>query len=134
MIPRRRQAEPPPEGLAPAERAALELLEAADSLLARWPVGRAVTRSLASRRLVLVASDCVLLTEAGRCALANDRGGGGGPTPPDPARAGRRPTREVDSGPLAARGTAPGPGRDGRELDAGRPSFPAPRLSARSAE
>ncbi|HYY78791.1 MAG TPA: hypothetical protein VFD04_06350 [Actinomycetes bacterium] len=60
------------EGLAPGERQALEQLGAADGYVTRWLVGRAVTRSLARRRLVMVASDYVLLTEAGRRALAGD--------------------------------------------------------------
>jgi CheY-like chemotaxis protein len=62
----------PSEGLAAAERAALEQLEAAGGYATRWPVGRRVTRWLANRQLVVVASDYVLLTEAGRRALADD--------------------------------------------------------------
>ena len=61
----------------PEVRAVLGLFEgvvtgAADGYATRWLVGRAVTRSLAGRRLVMVASDYVLLTEAGRRALAGD--------------------------------------------------------------
>jgi hypothetical protein len=60
------------DGLADAEREALERLEAADGYATRWPVGREVARSLTSRQLVVVASDYVLLTEAGRRALIAD--------------------------------------------------------------
>jgi DNA-binding NarL/FixJ family response regulator len=70
---RQRPAAPSAEGLAASERVALEQLGAADGYLTRWMVGRAVTRSLVSRRLVLVASDYVLLTEAGHRALASGR-------------------------------------------------------------
>ncbi len=85
---RRRRAEPPAEqGLAAAERAALEQLGAADGYVTRWPVGRTVTRSLANRRLVLVAPDYVLLTEAGRRALAGNGEPPERPAPPRPSRA-----------------------------------------------
>jgi DNA-binding NarL/FixJ family response regulator len=66
----RRPVQPPAEGLAAAEREALEQLGAADGYATRWPVGRQITRSLANRQLVVVGSDYVLLTEAGRRALA----------------------------------------------------------------
>jgi DNA-binding NarL/FixJ family response regulator len=66
----RRPVQPPAEGLAAAEREALEQLGAADGYATRWPVGRQLTRSLANRQLVVVGSDYVLLTEAGRRALA----------------------------------------------------------------
>jgi hypothetical protein len=74
---RRRQAPPPPPAddgaaLGAAEQAALEQLDAADGYTTRWPVGREVARSLASRQLVVIASDYVLLTEAGRRALTGD--------------------------------------------------------------
>jgi hypothetical protein len=72
-------AQRPAEELATAERAALERLGASDGYATRWPVGRQVARSLADRQLVVVASDYVLLTEAGRRALATD------PGPDDPA-------------------------------------------------
>ena len=65
-------ADSPSAGLAAAERAALEQLEAASGYATRWPVGRRVTRSLANRQLVVVAPDYVLLTQAGRRALAGD--------------------------------------------------------------
>jgi hypothetical protein len=65
-------AQLPAEELATAERAALEQLGAADGYATRWPVGRRVARSLANRQLVVVASDYVLLTEAGRRALSGD--------------------------------------------------------------
>ena len=67
-----RQAAPgpsPTDGLDAAEQAALEQLGAADGYATRWPVRREVARSLASRQLVVIASDYVLLTEAGRRAL-----------------------------------------------------------------
>ena len=85
------RAEPPaPGGLAAAERVALERLGAADGFATRWPVGRQVTRSLASRQLVVVASDYVLLTEAGRRALASDSQHRSRSAPPDPRRADHR--------------------------------------------
>jgi DNA-binding NarL/FixJ family response regulator len=77
-------AAPSAEGLAASERAALEQLGAADGYVTRWMVGRAVTRSLVSRRLVLVASDYVLLTDAGRRALASDSQHRSRCAPPDP--------------------------------------------------
>jgi len=77
---RRRPAPPPPaapatERLDAAEQAALEQLGAADGYTTRWPVGREVARSLASRQLVVIAPDYVLLTEAGRRALTGDARG-----------------------------------------------------------
>jgi hypothetical protein len=57
--------------LSAAEQAALERLAAAHGLLDRWVVGRTVGLSLARRRLVVVFTDCVLLTEAGRNLLAD---------------------------------------------------------------
>ncbi|HYY81832.1 MAG TPA: response regulator transcription factor [Actinomycetes bacterium] len=68
-----RPPEPSPEGLAASERVALEQLDAADGYTTRWMVGRAVTRSLVNRRLIVVASDYVLLTARGRHALADDQ-------------------------------------------------------------
>ena len=65
-------AQVPAKELPTAERAALERLGAADGYATRWPVGRQVARSLANRQLVVVASDYVLLTEAGRRALSAD--------------------------------------------------------------
>jgi hypothetical protein len=67
-------AGPPAGGLDAAEQAALEQLGAADGYATRWPVRRAVARSLASRQLVVIASDYVLLTKAGRRALAGEAG------------------------------------------------------------
>ena len=61
----------PHDGLDAAEQAALEQLGAADGYATRWPVRREVARSLASRQLVVIASDYVLLTEAGRRALTS---------------------------------------------------------------
>jgi CheY-like chemotaxis protein len=84
---RHRRPEPPAEGLGAAEWAALEQLEAAHGYATRWPVGRQITRSLVKRRLVVVASDYVLLTEAGRRALTVDSQRQGRSAPPDPGRA-----------------------------------------------
>jgi CheY-like chemotaxis protein len=74
------------EGLTAADWAALKQLEVSEGYAMRWPVGRQVTRSLATRRLVVVASDYVLLTGAGRRALASDSQGGSRSVPPDPDR------------------------------------------------
>jgi hypothetical protein len=63
---------PPVDPLDAAEQAALEQLGAADGYTTRWPVGREVARSLASRQLVVIAPDYVLLTAAGRRALTGD--------------------------------------------------------------
>jgi DNA-binding NarL/FixJ family response regulator len=82
-----RRPEPPAAGLGAAELAALELLEAAHGYATRWPVGRLVTRSLVKRQLVVVGSDYVLLTEAGRRALTIDSQRRGRSAPPDPGRA-----------------------------------------------
>ena len=73
--PRPAPAAPPAAGLDAAEQAALEQLGAADGYATRWPVGREVARSLASRQLVVIAPDYVLLTEAGRRALTGDARG-----------------------------------------------------------
>jgi hypothetical protein len=71
--PRQTPAGPPADdGLDAAEQAALEQLGAADGYATRWPVRREVARSLASRQLVVIASDYVLLTKAGRRALTGD--------------------------------------------------------------
>jgi DNA-binding LytR/AlgR family response regulator len=74
------------EGLTAAEWAALKQLEATDGYAMRWPVGRQVTRSLANRRLVVVASDYVLLTQAGRRALVSHSQRGSRSALPDPDR------------------------------------------------
>jgi hypothetical protein len=66
------QGPPAVDPLDAAEQAALEQLGAADGYTTRWPVGREVARSLASRQLVVIAPDYVLLTEAGRRALTGD--------------------------------------------------------------
>ena len=76
-------AEAPPApaaagSLGAAEQAALAQLDAADGYATRWPVSRAVARALASRQLVVIAPDYVLLTEAGRRALTGDATAGGG--------------------------------------------------------
>ena len=65
---------PAAAGLDAAEQAALEELGAADGYATRWTVRREVARSLASRQLVVIASDYVLLTKAGRRALTGDAG------------------------------------------------------------
>ncbi|HEX2374605.1 MAG TPA: hypothetical protein VHO93_11560 [Actinomycetota bacterium] len=75
--PRPSAVPPPADGLGAAEQAALEQLGAADGYATRWPVGREVARSLASRQLVVIAPDYVLLTAAGRRALTGDAGSRG---------------------------------------------------------
>ena len=64
-------AQPSTIELDAAERAALEQLGEAEGYATRWPVGREVTRSLADRQLIVVTSDFVMLTKAGRRALAS---------------------------------------------------------------
>jgi len=61
--------------LTPEERAALELLEHAEGMLARWPVPRAVACALRHRDLVTLTArnQQVILTPRGRDALADDR-------------------------------------------------------------
>src|SRR4029453_13691771 len=78
----------PPSGPGPAEQAALEQLGEAAGYATRWPVRREVARSLASRQLVVIASDYVLLTKARRRALAGEAGARDSPLPP--GRAGAR--------------------------------------------
>ena len=72
--PRQAPVGPPADGLDAAEQSALEQLGAADGYATRWPVRREVARSLASRQLVVIASDNVLLPNAGRRVLAGDAG------------------------------------------------------------
>jgi hypothetical protein len=67
--PQQAPAPPADDGLDAAEQAALEQLGAADGYATRWPVRREVARSLASRQLVVIGNDYVLLTAAGRRAL-----------------------------------------------------------------
>ena len=74
------------EGLTAADWTALKQLQMSDGYAMRWPVGRQVTRSLVNRRLVVVASDYVLLTGAGRRALTSDSQRGSRSVPPDPDR------------------------------------------------
>jgi len=81
---RRRAPRPAPaepvtssDGLDAAEQAALEQLGATDGYATRWPVKREVARSLASRQLVVLAPDYVLLTKAGRRALTGEAGSRG---------------------------------------------------------
>jgi len=78
----RGRAAPSPPRLSEAERAALALLAANRGISpgARWLVGRATGQALARRGLVVVGSEVVVLTDAGRRALADDgaaRGEGG---------------------------------------------------------
>jgi CheY-like chemotaxis protein len=75
------------EGLTADDWTALKQLEMSDGYAVRWPVGRRVTRSLANRRLVVVASDYVLLTGAGRRALASVSQSGSRSVPLDQDRA-----------------------------------------------
>lgn len=66
--------EPPAPQLASAEWAALrQLADARDSVVGRWPVGRAVARALIGRGLVYACSEWVWLTDAGHAALAAAR-------------------------------------------------------------
>jgi DNA-binding NarL/FixJ family response regulator len=74
------------ERLTAADWTALKQLEATHGYATRWPVGRQVGRSLVNRRLVVVASDYVLLTGAGRRALASHSQRGSRSVPPDPDR------------------------------------------------
>jgi hypothetical protein len=61
--------QPRPE-LTAAEWAALQqLADASHSVVARWPVGRAIALALIRRGLVYACSEWVWLTEAGRQAL-----------------------------------------------------------------
>jgi DNA-binding NarL/FixJ family response regulator len=87
------------EELTAADWAALKQLETSNGYAMRWPVGRQITRSLANRRLVVVASDYVLLTEAGRRALASDSQHSSHSVPPDLDRtADRASTRSARAG------------------------------------
>jgi hypothetical protein len=72
LPPQPHRAGSPNGRLAAAERTALEQLGVADGYATRWPVRREVARSLADRQLVVIASDYVLLTQAGRRALGAD--------------------------------------------------------------
>ena len=74
------------EGLTGADWAALKQLEVSGGYAVRWPVGRQITRSLITRRLVVVASDYVLLTGTGRHALASGSQRGSRSVSPDPDR------------------------------------------------
>jgi hypothetical protein len=103
------------EGITAAEWAALKQLETSSGYAMRWPVGRQVGRSLANRRLVVVGSDYVLLTGAGRRALASDSQRGRHSVPPDPDR--------IEVGPSTESARA---GRGSRGL---RGAWPAGRAS-----
>jgi DNA-binding NarL/FixJ family response regulator len=83
--------DPSAEELTAADWAALKELEISNGYAIRWPVGRQITRSLVNRRLVVVASDYVLLTEAGRRALASDSESSNRSAPPDQDRTNHRP-------------------------------------------
>lgn len=69
----RRRHQAPSAHLTAEERQALELLHSTDGVLVRWPVGRAVTQTLSRQGLVSVYPEFVLLTDAGRRALAEKR-------------------------------------------------------------
>jgi hypothetical protein len=69
----RRRDQAPSGHLTAEERQALELLHSADGVLARWPVGRVVAQALSRKGLVSVYPEFVLLTDAGRQALAEKR-------------------------------------------------------------
>jgi hypothetical protein len=71
----RRRRRPTPTELTDTERQALQQLADADGILSRWPVGRSVTRSLGQRDYVVVFSEFVILTDAGRDALAERQSG-----------------------------------------------------------
>jgi hypothetical protein len=70
---RRRRHRSSSEELTTGERQALEDLQRADGVLARWPVGRIVTRSLSHKGFIVVYPDFVLLTDAGRRALTQNQ-------------------------------------------------------------
>lgn len=69
----RRRRQLPEVRLTAKERQALDQLHRADGVLARWPVGRVLTRTLSRKGLVRVYPEFVLLTDAGRQALAADQ-------------------------------------------------------------
>jgi hypothetical protein len=69
----RRHGNAPDEGLTAAECDALHRLDRADGVLARWPAGQVLTRTLSRKGLVRVYPEFVLLTDAGRQALAADQ-------------------------------------------------------------
>jgi CheY-like chemotaxis protein len=116
------------EGLTAADWLALKQLEASDGFVMRWPVGRQVTRSLANRRLVVVASDYVLLTEAGRRALANDSQRGSRSALPDPDRTEvGAPTRSARAG-RGSRGLRVGLARGGGTWSLTALAFHSPRI------
>ena len=75
VLPPAGSSRPPPPASTPPSRRPWSRLGAADGYTTRWPVGRQVARSLASRQLVVIAPDYVLLTEAGRRALTGDARG-----------------------------------------------------------
>jgi len=118
------------EGLTAADWEALKQLEATYGYAVRWPVGRQVTRSLANRRLVVVASDYVLLTQAGRRALASDSQHSSRPAPPEPGRTEvGASTRSAQAGPGSRgprRPRAPGQGEGKWSLTA--VTFRSPRI------
>ncbi len=59
--------------LSPAERSALELLEAGQGHADTWPVSQSVARALAGRGLVVIDEAQASITKAGRQALAAAR-------------------------------------------------------------
>ena len=96
------------EGRTAADWAALKQLETSGGYAVRWPVGRHTTRSLINRRLVVVASDYVLLTGTGRRALASDS-----------QRASWSVPREPDRTEVRASTRSAGAGRGSRRLRVG---------------
>jgi CheY-like chemotaxis protein len=116
------------EGLTADDWTALKQLEVSDGYAVRWPVGRQVTRSLVNRRLVLVASDYVLLTGTGRRALASvsQRGSRSVPLDPDRTRVGAS-TRSPRAG-RAWRGLHVGLTREERTWSLTAVAFRFPRI------
>ena len=116
------------EGLTAADWTALKQLQMSDGYAMRWPVGRQVTRSLVNRRLVVVASDYVLLTGAGRRALTSDSQRGSRSVPPDPDRTEvGAPTRSARTG-RGWRGLRVGLAREERKWSLMAVAFRFPRI------
>jgi CheY-like chemotaxis protein len=114
------------EGLTAADWAALKQLEVSDGYATRWPVGRQVGRSLVNRRLVVVASDYVLLTSAGRRALASHSQHDSRSAPPDPDQTEVGASTRSARAARGSRGLRGGPGhREGKwSLAAGAIRYP----------
>ncbi|HXP13772.1 MAG TPA: response regulator [Actinomycetes bacterium] len=114
------------EGLTAADWAALKQLEATHGYAMRWSVGRQVGRSLVNRRLVVVASDYVLLTQAGRRALASHSQHDSRSAPPDPDQTEVGASTRSARAARGSRGLRGGPGqREGKwSLAAGAIRYP----------